>query len=178
MAKPKKKILAPNLVGNAHLESSPLNLLSLREHGRNEINNLLSKVSGKTKHLIWDQNLIGPLNYIIQTKMLNNLGIQVRTTLNTKSNKINSDCDSIIYMAYPTVSNMKAISKQIVSHSKGRRKNFYLFLMPRRTFLRYKKLQIITISINPCTYYIQYTLIKNVWSVRFIKSNKRKITYK
>ena len=155
MAKPKKKILAPNLVGNVHLESSALNLLSLREHGRNEINNLLSKVSGKTKHLIWDQNLIGPLNYIIQTKMLNNLGIQVRTTLNTKSDRINSDCDAIVYMAYPTTTNMKAISEQIVKHSRGRKKNFYLFLMPRRTYLRYIAFHILAL----CFYYNYVTIL-------------------
>ena len=132
--------MGPSLTGNTHLEQSPINLLSLREHGRNEINGLLSRVEGKTKHLIWDAELIGPLNYIIETKMLNNLGIQVRTTLNLNTDRINSDCDSIIYLAYPTPSAMKAISKQIVSHSKGRKKHFYLLLMPRRTFLRYHHL--------------------------------------
>ena len=137
MGTKKKKIQAPNLTGNAHLEQSPVNLLSLREHGRNEIQNLLSRVEGKTKHLIWDAEAIGPLNYIIQTKMLNNLGVKNRTTLNLESDRIASDCDTLIYLAYPTPAAMKAISKQIVSHSMGRRKNFYLLLMPRRTFLWY-----------------------------------------
>eukprot|EP01084_Bolivina_argentea_P289490 497140_1 len=130
-----RKVTEPNLSGNIHLEPSALNLLSLREHSRNEIYNALSKVEGKSKHLIWDINLLGSLNYIITTKMLNDLGITVRSSLDINCVNIDSHCDSIIYLVYSNEINMKTISKQIINHSKTNKKHFYLLLIPGQTFL-------------------------------------------
>ena len=133
--KKKKKIHQPTFQGNIHLESSAINLLSLREHGRNEFKNMISNTKGRTKHLIWDDNLKGPLNYIITPTILKDLGVRFTSGLQT-SNKIESDCDDIIYITLPNISHMKLISKMVVNHTKYSRKiNYYVFFLPHKTYL-------------------------------------------
>ncbi len=140
----KKKIEAPSFTGNAHLDRSPINLISLREHARNQLKKLLQNVAGRTKHLVWDTQLLGRLNYIIsvafplppllssprrvtkqkQTKLLQEQGVTSRSPL--ARGKFQSQCDSIVYLSFPDAKNMKIIAHQILQHSEFR--PLFLFL--------------------------------------------------
>ena len=140
-AQRKKKNLGPSFTGNAHLEQSPINLLSLREHARNQIKSILSRVVGRSKHLILDSKLVGALYVITTAKLLSENNITSRSNLEDSRAMIESDCDSIVYFTCPIVEHMKLIAKQIKQHHKrSRHTNFYIYCLPRTTYLCEKTL--------------------------------------
>ncbi|ETO29315.1 hypothetical protein RFI_07811 [Reticulomyxa filosa] len=133
----KKKVEGPSLTGDAHLVSSPINLMSLRSHGQKTLKEMLAGVEGENKHLIWDMDLFGPLNHVISPKMLSENGVKTRSGLDQKVN-VPPDCNARIFFERKFVSSKDHKKKKIFYtysfKQKRKDRKIYVWMVPRKTF--------------------------------------------
>lgn len=114
----------------SQLEDAPLDLLELRSRARVDITRMLQTVR-KGKVLILDKSIVGPLNLVAEMSMLKKFGAKEIFHLGVP---VSAEGKHIIYLARPTVQNMRFVADQVFHDEKKRiKRKLHLFLSPRPT---------------------------------------------
>ncbi|KMZ64182.1 putative Vacuolar protein sorting [Zostera marina] len=113
-----------------NLDNAPINLTSIRDQSQKELLNILRNVRGR-KCVVIDQTLSGPLSLLIQTTLLKENGAELR---HLSSEPIQTDCSKIVFLVRCHPSLMEFILSNIqYDISKGLKKDYFIYFVPRRT---------------------------------------------
>lgn len=124
----------------SRLASAPINLAALRDDAFGELTDILDKLPGRIL-LVVDPKLIAPLKLVVAEGSKALKEHRVEGLVELTSGPLNTECDSVIYLARPAFDVMKTIAGQVRGMvrrwdaGKEVRKTLQLALVPRRTFI-------------------------------------------
>lgn len=116
------------------LTNAAINLTAIREHGREELKNILKSMHG-AKALVLDNTLSGPLGLIAEVDFLRKYDVEKIFLL---TEDLSTDIDNIIYLVRPNIALMKLIAGHIHKHksdSSTSHKSYGIYFVPRKTML-------------------------------------------
>lgn len=123
--------------GQCSLDESVINLKLIREHSVKELSDILSLVADpkeKSKSLVLDSSLAGPLGLVVEMTVLKELGVDRIFLL--APGQLNTESKHIIYLVRPKVKFMKQIVEHINAHkSANQQKQYYIYFVPRRRMM-------------------------------------------
>jgi len=115
------------------LSGAAVNLSALREHGQNELIDVLDSIRGK-KALVLDPQFTGPLGLIAGVSMLKEHGVERIYHLSDAA--LQAESKNVLYLVRPKVKYMKQIAKHVqTARDTKQNKNFSLYFVPRRTMI-------------------------------------------
>eukprot|EP01090_Pellita_catalonica_P017405 TRINITY_DN5247_c0_g1_i1.p1 TRINITY_DN5247_c0_g1~~TRINITY_DN5247_c0_g1_i1.p1 ORF type:complete len:594 (-),score=95.78 TRINITY_DN5247_c0_g1_i1:73-1854(-) len=122
----------------AELDKSVINLDALRLHSRRELIKILDSIGG-TKALVIDPKLAGPLDLVAGIELLQEHGASKIYHL---TDKLDTDCTSIIYLIRPKLPFMKMMAGHVKQHkANGMKKEYHVLFVPRKTIITEKHLE-------------------------------------
>lgn len=92
------------------LSGAAVNLSALREHGQNELIDVLDSIRGK-KALVLDPQFTGPLGLIAGVSMLKEHGVERIYHLSDAA--LQAESKNVLYLVRPKVKYMKQIAKHV-----------------------------------------------------------------
>lgn len=117
------------------LLGSPINILAIRDDARNELEALLEGLHGQIC-LVVDPRLTPALKLIIVEGSKYMKEHRVDNILELSTGSISTECDTVLYLARPSLKLTELIASQVRSFQKrGIRKHLHLAYVPRKTFI-------------------------------------------
>jgi hypothetical protein len=92
------------------LSGAAVNLAALREHGQNELIDVLDSIRGK-KALVLDPHFTGPLGLVAGVSMLKEHGVE--RIYHLSSAPLQADSKNVLYLVRPKVEYMKWIAQHV-----------------------------------------------------------------
>ncbi|KAG8187464.1 hypothetical protein JTE90_009533 [Oedothorax gibbosus] len=138
----------------AYLSSGRVNISLLRDDARRLLLDCLDKCPG-TKALFWDEKLSGPFGLIAEYVLLQEHEVTKMFQLRTKSFPT-VDAQNIVFIVRPKLALMDVIADYIlkVESTRGPKKEFHIFFVPRKNELCLEKLA----KRGVCTNVVEYTV--------------------
>eukprot|EP01122_Echinamoeba_exundans_P013588 TRINITY_DN5959_c0_g1_i1.p1 TRINITY_DN5959_c0_g1~~TRINITY_DN5959_c0_g1_i1.p1 ORF type:complete len:685 (-),score=163.48 TRINITY_DN5959_c0_g1_i1:50-2104(-) len=124
------------MTGMCNLDNAAVNLNALRDAAKKEMTDILASEGKKSKALVLDPKVAGPLGLVIEISLLRALGVDKLYYLTPGRLDVPPETEHIIYLVRPVVSFMKVIADQakaILERKDGR--SVAVYFIPRRTIM-------------------------------------------